>query len=344
MEKYGFFDSQNRDRVYNSSDIANYISQYFTNGIFNNGLQVVSDTGMTIKVNVGDANINGYRYTLDSEKELTLSSADDSQSRIDSVILRLDLPNRMITAMVLEGTYATNPGAPTITRSTTIYDLRLANILVATGTTEITQSMITDTRFSSDCGNVVGAVQQIDTDSIFEQYQNAFDTWFDEMKGQLDTDAAGHLQNEINNLESQIEDLPDIVDGYSTSTQDGYACNYVNNEYGVLKYNLINDVSPVKTGRKINSKDEYVKRVTFGTLPDATSKTVSTGLSNISLSKMPEGFAVRSTDGLSIPLGYSTQNFLTGILISDNGQNLRIMAQGDMSAYIGYVDIFFTYN
>ena len=44
-------------------------------------------------------------------------------------------------------------------------------------------------------------------------------------------------------------------------------------------YNIITNGEPVKTGRKVDGKDEYVKRrINFGNLPNASIKEVTTGL------------------------------------------------------------------
>ena len=50
----------------------------------------------------------------------------------------------------------------------------------------------------------MSTVQQLDTEDIFVQYQTAFDQWFEQIKGQLSTDQAGNLQN-------QIDDINDLL-------------------------------------------------------------------------------------------------------------------------------------
>ncbi len=205
-QKYGFFNSVNHDRTYDASDVAKYISNFFTNGIFNNSMQVTANNNMTVSVAVGNANINGYAYELtDNALVLDIDDSDSELGRVDSVIIRLDLTNRQITTQILQGSYASTPSQPSITRTGNIYDLRLANINVPAGATRITQDMITDTRLSSDCGNVVQAVQYLDTDDIFLQYQTAWNNWFANIQDQLDDNQAGHLQNEIDSLDNKVD-------------------------------------------------------------------------------------------------------------------------------------------
>lgn len=213
MEKYTFFNDVDDDRIYFAEDLARHLECFFTNGIFNNGCQVLSENNdMTVNVSIGSANINGYRYDNDSIKTLNIDNADGVLNRIDNVVIRLDLTNRRINAQVIKGAFAENPVAPDLVRTAAVYDLRIAKINVSAGATSITQDMIKDTRFTNDCGNVVSTVQSINTDDIFIQYQTAFDQWFNNIKDILDGDAAGNLQNKINSLQDNMWEVVEIPD------------------------------------------------------------------------------------------------------------------------------------
>lgn len=217
-EKYSFFNSIESDRrKYDASDFASFFSTFFTNGIFNNSLQVIANDNMTVTVQTGDANINGYRYSLTEDLTLDVTEADSSLSRIDSVILRLDLSNRKINAQIIEGEYATTPVAPAITKTTNIYDLRLANISVSANATRITTSEIEDTRFTDDCGNVVSTVQTLSTEDIFNQYESLFNDWFDSVKDQLSTIDVAKVQEELNTTNENL-----------ATTNTNISTNYIN--------------------------------------------------------------------------------------------------------------------
>lgn len=248
-EKYSFFDSVDKDRAYYAADWALHLSKYFSNGIFDNGLQVIVSEGMNIIVSSGDANINGYRYTNDSEKSITIANADGVLNRIDNIVVRLDIPNRQITTEIVTGDFAESAVAPNLTRGTSIYDLRIAKISVPAGTTEITEDLITDCRFDDDdCGNVICAVENPDFTSILKQYEaiwnslietetedfekwfeektSDFATWFDEIKNQLSDDVAGNLQLQIDDaMEILMEAIQPL------STEDGEYIITENSEY-----------------------------------------------------------------------------------------------------------------
>ena len=181
MEKFSFFNDVDGDRVYYAEDFARHLATYFTNGIFNNGCQVLADNDdMSVNVSVGSANINGYRYDNDAIKTLSIANADGVLNRIDNVVIRWDLTNRTITTQVIQGAFAENPVAPALVRTSTTFDLRIAKISIPAGTTEITQNLVTDTRFiTSDCGNVISTVQTPDTEQLFIQIQAIFDNTID---------------------------------------------------------------------------------------------------------------------------------------------------------------------
>lgn len=165
MEKSGFFNSSSGDRVYDAADFAAYFGSLVSNGIFyvtTSNLQVTPTTGMTVSIAAGSAWINGYRYENTEALNKTLSTANGSNPRIDRIIIRWSLLNRSITAAVLTGTAAASPTAPALTRSTDVYELCIAEILVPQAATSITSGNITDTRLSSSlCGTVNSLVTAV---------------------------------------------------------------------------------------------------------------------------------------------------------------------------------------
>lgn len=196
------------DRAYNAADHAAYFAQLVRNGIFyfsSDVLQVVQSTGMNVSVNVGGANINGYFYQNTIPKQLTVSTASGTMDRIDRIVIRLDLVQRAISAEYKPGTPLANPTPPSLTRTNDIYELSLAQILVARGVSSISQGNITDERLNNDvCGIVVGLIDQIDMSALYVQQNAQFQLFMTDVIEQLGEDAAGNLQNQINTLESMV--------------------------------------------------------------------------------------------------------------------------------------------
>lgn len=221
MERCGFFDAhlsgEEYDRVYLAQHFAAYFASFIANGVFaehSNQLQVTEMAAPQMQVGVerGQGWINGYWYENTDTLYLPVDIADGVLNRIDSVVLRLGFSERNMWLAVKKGTPAVNPIAPEVTRTADYYELQLATISIPASSIKITQAQITDTRMNQDvCGWVTGVVKQLDTTTLFNQFESyfdefkqlsesEFDTWFESIKGKLSGDIAGSLQNQIDNL------------------------------------------------------------------------------------------------------------------------------------------------
>ena len=184
MEKSSFFNSVSHDRTYKAEDWAEYFASFIANGVFpvpSTGLQVVAGSGMQVTVKAGKAWINGYFYQNTSDLSLTLGTADGVLNRIDRVVVRWDLTNRVISVKVKSSPYSASPSVPAIERSADIYELALADITVGAGVTAITGSNIKDQRLNTElCGVVAAVVDQIDTGAFNAQLQ----AWFTEYQAE----------------------------------------------------------------------------------------------------------------------------------------------------------------
>lgn len=276
MERCGFFDAnlvgEEYDRVYLAAQFAAYFASFIGNGVYaehSNQLQAVAmpTPQMQVGVEKGQGWINGYWYENTDTMYLPIKVADGVLNRIDSIVLRLGFAERNMWLMVKEGTPAVNPTAPEVTRTADYYDLQLATISIPASSIRITQAQIQDTRMNQDvCGWVTGVVKQLDTTTLFnqfetyfqefkennqtdyeewtetqkqawlswisgqetdftdwtdeqkeeyetwyathiDQWQSDFDTWFENIKGQLGEDAAGNLQNQIDEHEARLNNL-----------------------------------------------------------------------------------------------------------------------------------------
>lgn len=276
MERCGFFDAnlvgEEYDRVYLAAQFAAYFASFIGNGVYaehSNQLQVVAmpTPQMQVGVEKGQGWINGYWYENTDTMYLPIEVADGVLNRIDSIVLRLGFAERNMWLMVKKGTPAVNPTAPEVTRTADYYDLQLATISIPASSIRITQAQIQDTRMNQDvCGWVTGVVKQLDTTTLFnqfetyfqefkennqadyeewteaqkqawlswvsgqetdftdwtdeqkeeyetwyathiDQWQSDFDTWFENIKGQLGEDAAGNLQNQIDEHEARLNNL-----------------------------------------------------------------------------------------------------------------------------------------
>lgn len=199
MEKSSFFNSVSGDRVYRAEEWAEYFASFIGNGVFpapSSGLQVVAGSGMAVTVKTGKAWINGYFYYNTGDLSVTLPTADGVLTRIDRIVVRWDLTERLISVVVKSSTPSASPSAPSLQRDADAYELCLADIAIGAGVTAISQANITDRRLDGAlCGVVAGVVDQIDTDAFNAQLE----AWF--------TDYKAASVEEFNDLVSYMRSL-----------------------------------------------------------------------------------------------------------------------------------------
>lgn len=248
MIESGFFNSVNGDRKYNEKFFRLFFGTLIGNGIFPNpstNLQVYESSNMTVTVKLGKGWINGYFIASDSDYNLTLDTADGVLNRIDRIVMRLDYTDRKIDIEVKKGTFASSPVAPVLQRDADAYELALADIYIGKGVTAITQANITDQRLNSTvCGIVKGLITEVDTTTIFNQYQawfnqitgntqseidtwqaqqeQAFNDWFATVQNTLSGDVAGNLASQITTVQQDLaahktDELYQTVGGTATA-------------------------------------------------------------------------------------------------------------------------------
>lgn len=252
MERSGFFDAylngEEYDRVYLAEHFAKYFSSFIGNGVFggkSSELMVSQpvDTGMKIEVLSGMAWINGFWYENTSNLSLDVSIADGVLNRIDNVVIKYGVVERKIWVEIVRGTPAISAVAPEVTRNADYYELKLAEIYVKAGATNIVQADITDTRLNSDvCGFVVGVVQQFDTtefgkqlDGYISKYAAEYKTFLEglELTGSVEIRDLIDRLNALAADESAIASLALEIDDVASEA----ALN--NQTLGYIKKNLI---------------------------------------------------------------------------------------------------------
>lgn len=269
-DQYGlFWNSISGDRIYDADSFAEWLNKFFTTGVFNGELEVVADSGMVVDVTAGYANINGKVRFFEQPQAFTLDPASGVYPRIDTIVIRSDSANRIITTEYVKGEYSgLNPVATPPTRTGGLYEIVLAEIYVSAGATQILSNDITDKRADdSVCGWVTSTVESVPMDQIVSQMTAQFMTWFDEMKDQLSEDAAGHLQQEIDTITGQLETLGNAVavhtanfandEGDGTSSSEAYSVG----DY-LVKYNGLRKVTaPIAVGDPINDSNTQSTKV-----------------------------------------------------------------------------------
>lgn len=266
---YGFFDAElvqgQYDRVYGAAEFAQYFSLLIKNGVFpdpSTNLQVKASSptaNMNVNIEAGYGWINGYWAKNDSPYTLTIQPAHGSLNRIDAVVLRWVSSTRSMEFDVLTGTPNASPQVPNLTRTVEIYELMLASITVANGATSIAQASITDKRpDSSVCGWVTSLIENIDTTDLFAQFEDAFETWFDNIKGQLEGDVVTNLQRQIDER-VKIEDKATEEEAIAGTNDTKWMTPKTTDVAIKQKANKIGDIVTASYDKEIDSNGEFVK-------------------------------------------------------------------------------------
>lgn len=217
-ERSGFFNATKTggvyDRQYDASDFADMLKLFFKTGVFvnpANQLKVMAGSGRNLTVKAGAAFIEGYWYVLDEDKTISIAANTGSSATNSVVCLQLNIVTKDIKIVLKNNQSSLLP-----VRSGSIYELVLATVSVGAGVVTITDSDITDRRANSTyCGFISGTVDQIDTTDLFAQFEDAFNTWFNDIKGQLSGDVATSLAQRVTSLENTVGAMPMIRSGTS---------------------------------------------------------------------------------------------------------------------------------
>ncbi len=215
------------DRAVESAVLRQLFSNLYTDGISPNNsncLQVTSGDGMTVNIAPGFCVLEGVLKLETATRNLAVQASNALYDRIDMVVMRLNDNRdvRTVDLYVLEGTPASTPTAPVLTRSESIYEIGLATLFISKNTTTISQERITDIRYDTDYCGVITSPSEFDTTFIFTQVQaalnsfetdneEAFNVWFEFMKDQLSEDAAGNLQLQLNEITEVSTDIIDAM-------------------------------------------------------------------------------------------------------------------------------------
>ena len=251
----GFFNAvmQNGepDRTYTAEQVNEYLKGLVSeDGIFatiSNACQVVAGSGMSVVIKQGRGKIGNHWFVVDEDFTITLDASDVILNRIDRVIIKLDNQERLINAYIKKGTLATEPVAPSLTRTEDVREICLASITVNKNVSTITQSMITDTRSNNSlCGWIVGLINQMDTTTLFNQYQTAQNEFINEQTTEFNnyfTEQKNRFENWLDTIKTQLGEVSiyrQYVSSYATITDNEQTfvipdgLHYVHNGLDVL--------------------------------------------------------------------------------------------------------------
>ena len=178
---YGFFNGSND---YGQEELARYFSNIYENGVnvtsSDMGMKVTRYSSTSLRVATGFSIVNGYYLYQDVTKSITVTK-DATYNRIDRVVVRLDVSNMTVSIELKQGTASSKPTAPALTRTTSIYELSLAQIYVS-ATSGITT--VTDERYNTSYCGAIRPKNLSEFNAMMTGFNSRFDTWFEQQQGE----------------------------------------------------------------------------------------------------------------------------------------------------------------
>ena len=243
MVRSGFWNSLGTDiRTYYNTDFSHLMSLMIKDGIHQNygeQLVVLPGSGLQVVVQTGECWFNECWVRNDADLQISIDNAPivAGYKRIDAIAIKIDATNavRNGTIEYVAGEPGSSPVAPTLTDTDEIHWHLLAYVTVNANATSISASNIENKVGTTGTPFITGILETVDITTLLGQWSSQFNDWMDEnntefqawfqhMKDQLDEDAAGHLQNEIDEVNDRLDNLSsDAVDiNYDdTTTQLG---------------------------------------------------------------------------------------------------------------------------
>lgn len=189
--KSGFFNSINSDRLYNAEDMNRPYKRIIADGVFatqsgnpSSDLQAVSaGSGMNIIVKAGQGIFAAKWFENPMDITITIPSNTDLQPRRDSIIAQVDTRQAGRVGRIVHrtGISSSNPQPPAIGTTEGVIEYRLANIYVSPSAQYIGNDAIVDLRGSSECPWVTSLIKQVDTSTLWNQWNAAYAKHYDDV-------------------------------------------------------------------------------------------------------------------------------------------------------------------
>ena len=221
---FGFYNSENHDRQYDAIQFGQIFDGIISDGVYANYEKAfvvkASSTAKTVIVQPGRAWFWHTWILNDADLPVTAETSELVLDRIDALCLYVDSDNRTNGLEWVKGTPASNPTKPadsSYEHSDSYRQYPIAFVYRHADSDAIAQSDIENAVGTSVCPFVTGIIQTLDASQLILQWEARFNDWFEHLSYVLDGDVAGHLQNEIDSIMSDIQTLQTDVNSHENS-------------------------------------------------------------------------------------------------------------------------------
>lgn len=256
----GFFDSKNKDRLYNTEQLSSIFDGIIKDGVYMGYedafiVKATDPASLTVNVGPGRAWFHHTWTHNDAPLPIVVKQGDVVLNRIDSIIIDIDKTEDVRSNKVtyLEGSPSSEPTAPVLVNEEKHWQIPLCNISMPAGSTTITQAQITNRIGTSDCPFVTGIIETIDTDELLAQWNAEYREWYERVQQEIDQWT-----------EQEQEDFTNWMNGRKTEFDEWFA-GIQDILDGDVAGNLLNRINH-RTG--INATATYSAGVVAITAPD----------------------------------------------------------------------------
>lgn len=225
---YGFYNSSNGDRKYNALQFGSIFDGIILDGVFEklgDHFQVTPVPGtLAVYIGTGRAWFD-HTWTLnDANYQVTLTASNLVLPRIDAIVLEVNESTRTNSFKSITGTASSDPKKPTLTNNQDVHQYALAYVTVPEGATTVSQSNIENRVGLDDCPFVTGPLEAMNINQIVAQWQAMFQNWFENLGEILNDNAAGNLQNELEQYMPMLVEATFSLNNWNSTSS--YGCNY----------------------------------------------------------------------------------------------------------------------
>lgn len=316
--------SINGSNMYSDKDFRRFYANIFSSGIIPNvdlegnlSLQVLQTEtpSMNIRVGPGVDMINGGHIMNTAIKEFPIPAPLTTQERIDCIVAQWNDSTN-------SGDIIYKKNTTQIVRSQDIWEHKLAEIVVPANATSISQANITDTRANPDVCGYSSPFEKIDVGDLAAQfkaltdaYSLEFQSWFENLKNQLDENQAANLQNQIDAINGIIvqKDIP------GGSNLDDYKKE---GEFSKKTPTIVIGAPEGVTGAfRLSVRTMLGSSGIFQTLYDYATRSMYYRIGNTTLGFNLSWKKVATTDDIDTLTGGDTDGWITTPLLSFNKAN-----------------------
>lgn len=269
----GFYNSMG-DRKYDAMQMSRLFDGIINDGVFasiGECLVVKAGSGTTVNVGAGKCWFNHTWTENDTLLPVDCGEAEVLLDRIDAIVVEVN-SNESIRdnfIKVVKGKAASEPDKPVMSKSDGVYQHALCYIYRAAGSTEITQSSITNVVGTEETPFITGLLEVVSIDELLGQWQAELDEFVSSEKARARTEIDSFIDTNETDFEEWYSQMKTLMND-AVSEVDTWTVNQKNTIlawFEGIKGILSEDAA---ANFQIQLDESEVRNILMNGLPDGT--------------------------------------------------------------------------